>query len=39
MFGTPVINYPQSAVFNMNSIKDDVVVVDGEIVIRPVSGP
>lgn len=39
LFGTPVINYPQSAVFNMNSIKDDVVVVDGEIVIRPVSGP
>ena len=25
MFGTPLINYPQAAVFNMNAIKEDVV--------------
>ncbi len=36
MFGTPLINYPQSAVFNMNSIRDEAVVVDGKIEIRPV---
>lgn len=39
MFGTPVINYPQSAVFNMNGIKDEAVAVNGEVVIRPVSVP
>lgn len=37
MFGTPLINYPQAAVFNMNSIKDDVVAIDGRVEIRPVS--
>lgn len=37
MFGTPLINYPQAAVFNINSIKDDVVAVNGEAKIRPVS--
>ena len=36
MFGTPVINYPQSAVFNMNGIKEEAVAVNGEVVIRPV---
>ncbi|KAK2020919.1 dihydrolipoamide succinyltransferase [Colletotrichum zoysiae] len=35
MFGTPVINYPQAAVFNMNGIKDRPVVVDGRLEIRP----
>ncbi|KAK2000982.1 2-oxoacid dehydrogenase acyltransferase [Colletotrichum falcatum] len=35
MFGTPVINYPQAAVFNMNGIKDRPVVVDGKLEIRP----
>lgn len=37
MFGTPVINYPQAAVFNMNGIRQEVVAVNGEAVIRPVS--
>ncbi|KAH0426604.1 hypothetical protein CcaCcLH18_10208 [Colletotrichum camelliae] len=35
LFGTPVINYPQAAVFNMNGIKDRPVVVDGKLEIRP----
>ncbi|KAK2043688.1 2-oxoacid dehydrogenase acyltransferase [Colletotrichum somersetense] len=35
MFGTPVINYPQAAVFNMNGIKNRPVVVDGKLEIRP----
>lgn len=37
MFGTPVINYPQAAVFNMNGIRQEVVAINGEAVIRPVS--
>lgn len=36
MFGTPLINYPQAAVFNMNSIIEDAVAVDGKVEIRPV---
>ncbi|XPS74219.1 Dihydrolipoyllysine-residue succinyltransferase [Ascochyta lentis] len=36
LFGTPVINYPQSAVFNMNSIRDEPVVINGQVVIRPI---
>ncbi|KAK4085905.1 hypothetical protein Purlil1_9862 [Purpureocillium lilacinum] len=35
MFGTPLINYPQAAVFNMNAIKEDVVAIDGKPEIRP----
>ncbi|KAL6884480.1 putative dihydrolipoamide succinyltransferase [Trichoderma evansii] len=35
LFGTPVINYPQAAVFNMNTIKDRVIAVDGKAEIRP----
>lgn len=35
MFGTPVINYPQAAIFNMNGIKERVVVIDGKLEIRP----
>uniref|UniRef100_A0A0B7JKN0 Dihydrolipoamide acetyltransferase component of pyruvate dehydrogenase complex n=1 Tax=Bionectria ochroleuca TaxID=29856 RepID=A0A0B7JKN0_BIOOC len=35
MFGTPLINYPQAAVFNMNSIKEDVVAINGKVEIRP----
>ncbi|KAI6756193.1 hypothetical protein HG530_011929 [Fusarium avenaceum] len=35
MFGTPVINYPQAAVFNMNAIRQEVVAINGEAVIRP----
>ncbi|KAJ4253779.1 hypothetical protein NW762_010173 [Fusarium torreyae] len=37
MFGTPLINYPQAAVFNMNGIRDRVVAIDGKAKIRPVS--
>lgn len=37
LFGTPVINYPQSAVFNLNSIRDEPVVINGQVVIQPVS--
>jgi 2-oxoglutarate dehydrogenase E2 component (dihydrolipoamide succinyltransferase) len=36
LFGTPLINLPQAAVFNMNSIKDSVVAIDGKVEIRPV---
>ncbi|RSM17206.1 hypothetical protein CDV31_003921 [Fusarium ambrosium] len=35
MFGTPVINYPQSAVFNMNGIQQRVMAVNGQAEIRP----
>jgi len=36
LYGTPIINLPQSAVLGMHTIKDKPVVVNGEIVIRPV---
>ncbi|KAJ7754595.1 dihydrolipoamide succinyltransferase [Mycena metata] len=36
LYGTPIINLPQSAVLGMHSIKDKPVVVDGQIVIRPI---
>ncbi|KAF7318992.1 Dihydrolipoamide succinyltransferase [Mycena chlorophos] len=36
LYGTPIINLPQSAVLGMHSIKDRPVVVDGQIVIRPI---
>ena len=36
MFGTPLINYPQAAVFNMNGIQQRVMAINGEAVIRPV---
>ncbi|THU89971.1 dihydrolipoamide succinyltransferase [Dendrothele bispora CBS 962.96] len=36
LYGTPIINLPQSAVLGMHSIKDRAVVVDGQIVIRPI---
>jgi 2-oxoglutarate dehydrogenase E2 component (dihydrolipoamide succinyltransferase) len=35
MLSTPIINPPQCAVLGMHAIKDRVVVVDGEIVVRP----
>ncbi|KAH6896674.1 hypothetical protein B0T10DRAFT_526083 [Thelonectria olida] len=35
MFGTPLINYPQAAVFNMNGIQQRVMAINGEAVIRP----
>lgn len=36
LYGTPIINLPQAAVLGMHSIRDKPVVVNGEIVIRPV---
>ncbi|KAJ3788503.1 dihydrolipoamide succinyltransferase [Lentinula aff. detonsa] len=36
LYGTPIINLPQSAVLGMHAIKDKPVVVDGQIVIRPI---
>lgn len=36
LYGTPIINVPQCAVLGMHSIKDKAVVVDGQIVIRPI---
>ncbi|KZP28604.1 dihydrolipoyllysine-residue succinyltransferase 1 [Athelia psychrophila] len=36
LYGTPIINLPQAAVLGMHSIKDKAVVVNGEIVIRPI---
>ncbi|KAG6836938.1 hypothetical protein H0H93_000828 [Arthromyces matolae] len=36
LYGTPIINLPQSAVLGMHAIKDRAVVVDGQIVIRPI---
>lgn len=35
MMSTPIINEPQSAILGMHTIKDRPVVVDGQIVIRP----
>ncbi|GLB42228.1 putative 2-oxoacid dehydrogenases acyltransferase (catalytic domain) [Lyophyllum shimeji] len=36
LFGTPIINLPQTAVLGMHTIKDRPVVIDGQIVIRPI---
>jgi 2-oxoglutarate dehydrogenase E2 component (dihydrolipoamide succinyltransferase) len=36
MLSTPIVNPPQSAILGLHAIKDRPVVVDGEIVIRPV---
>ncbi|KAH8829375.1 hypothetical protein DL96DRAFT_1597875 [Flagelloscypha sp. PMI_526] len=36
LYGTPIINLPQAAVLGMHSVKEKPVVVDGQIVIRPV---
>jgi 2-oxoglutarate dehydrogenase E2 component (dihydrolipoamide succinyltransferase) len=35
LMGTPIINLPQTAVLGLHAIKDKAVVVNGEIVIRP----
>ncbi|KAK0480681.1 dihydrolipoamide succinyltransferase [Armillaria novae-zelandiae] len=35
LFGTPIINLPQSAVLGMHTVKEKPVVVNGQIVIRP----
>jgi len=36
LYGTPIINLPQAAVLGMHAIKEKPVVVNGEIVIRPI---
>lgn len=35
MLSTPIINPPQSAILGMHNIQDRAMVVDGEIVVRP----
>lgn len=35
MLSTPILNPPQSAILGMHKIEDRAIVVDGEIVIRP----
>ena len=36
MLSTPIINAPQSAILGMHNIVERAVVVDGQIVIRPI---
>ncbi|VDB93802.1 unnamed protein product [Peniophora sp. CBMAI 1063] len=36
LFGTPIINMPQAAVLGMHAVKEKPVVVNGQIVVRPV---
>lgn len=36
MLSTPILNSPQSAILGMHNIKERAVVVNGEIVIRPI---
>ncbi len=36
MLSTPLLNPPQSAILGMHNIKDRPVVVDGDIVVRPI---
>ncbi|KAJ1553326.1 2-oxoglutarate dehydrogenase complex E2 component [Nowakowskiella sp. JEL0078] len=35
LMGTPIINQPQSAILGMHATKDRAVVVDGQVVVRP----
>jgi len=35
MLSTPILNPPQSAILGMHSIQQRAVVIDGEIVVRP----
>jgi 2-oxoglutarate dehydrogenase E2 component (dihydrolipoamide succinyltransferase) len=35
LMGTPIINLPQTAVLGLHAIKEKAVVVNGQIVIRP----
>jgi 2-oxoglutarate dehydrogenase E2 component (dihydrolipoamide succinyltransferase) len=35
LFGTPILNPPQSAILGMHAIKQRAVVVDGQVVARP----
>ncbi len=34
-FGTPIVNQPQSAILAIGSVSDRAVVVDGQVVVRP----
>jgi 2-oxoglutarate dehydrogenase E2 component (dihydrolipoamide succinyltransferase) len=36
MLSTPILNPPQSAILGMHRIQDRPVVVDGEVVVRPI---
>jgi 2-oxoglutarate dehydrogenase E2 component (dihydrolipoamide succinyltransferase) len=36
MLSTPIINAPQAAILGMHNIVERAVVVDGQIVIRPI---
>jgi 2-oxoglutarate dehydrogenase E2 component (dihydrolipoamide succinyltransferase) len=36
LFGTPIINPPQSAILGMHSIKEKPVAVNGQVVVKPV---
>jgi len=35
MMSTPILNQPQSAILGMHSIQQRPVVIDGDIVVRP----
>lgn len=35
MMSTPILNYPQVGILGLHGIKDRAVVIDGEIVVRP----
>ena len=36
LFGTPIINLPQTAVLGLHTIKEKPVAVNGQVVIRPI---
>ncbi|KAI9217689.1 hypothetical protein BC828DRAFT_408267 [Blastocladiella britannica] len=36
MFGTPIINMPQSAILGMHAVKERAVVINGKVEVRPV---
>ena len=36
LFGTPIINLPQAAILGMHTTKDKPIVVNGQIVVRPI---
>ena len=35
VFATPIINYPEVAILGFNKIQERVVVVDGDVEVRP----
>jgi len=36
LYGTPILNLPQTAVLGLHAIKDKPVAIDGKVEIRPV---